>query len=82
MDAITVDGNTLQSYVLLTSHQMQKISELFEVYDRDGISRAVQTIVEEYIKEHDRNDVVKLQTDNAWDDFKAKFDEGWFNERH
>lgn len=79
MDPIRLDTNTLQSYVLLTSEQLHKISVLFDVYDREGISKAVQTIVNEYIKDHDRNDVKKLQSDNAWEDFTNKFNEGWFN---
>lgn len=79
MDQIRLDTNTLQSYVLLTSDQLHKISQLFDVYDREGISQAVQSIVNEYIKEHDRKDVIKLKSDNAWEDFTNKFNEGWFN---
>lgn len=73
------DPNTLQSYVLLTSNQIKKIGELFNAYDRESVSKAVQTIVDEYIKEHTREDVIKLQSENAWDDFTQKFNEGRFS---
>lgn len=79
MDPVTADLNTLQSYVLLTTEQIQKISQLFNVYDRDSISQAVQTIINEYIKEHTREDVKRIIAENTWEDFTNKFNEGMFN---
>lgn len=79
MDTPRLDENLLQSYILLTSEQMKRISDLFDVYDREGISNAVQTIVDAYIKEHTQDDIKKLQADNAWEDFTNKFNEGRFS---
>lgn len=79
MDSIRLDTNTLQSYVLLSSSQIQKISQIFDVYDRDGISKSVQLIVDEYIKTHDKADVDQLKANVTWEDFTNKFNEGWFN---
>ena len=81
MDPVRLDTNTLQSYVLLTSEQIKKIGDLFDTYDREGISQAVQTIINEYIKEHTREDVQRLQADNAWEDFTNKFNDGMFNKK-
>ncbi len=78
---ISEDASILQSYVILSSDQIMKISQLFDVYDRDGISAAVKTIVNEYIKEHDREDVKKLQASNAWEDFTNKFNDGMFDKK-
>ena len=79
MDPVRLDTNTLQSYVLLTSEQIKKISDLFDVYDREGISQAVQTIINEYIKEHTHEEVKQMLASNAWEDFTNKFNDGLFN---
>ncbi len=73
-----LEDGTIQAYVVLTPDQIQKIHSLFGITDRDNISAAVQEMVKQYIAEHNREDVKKIQAENAWEDFKTKFDEGWF----
>ena len=74
-------NDLVQTYVLLSDVQIAKIRELFEVSERDDISHAVQIIVEQSIKEHTKEDIKKLQADNAWDNFSNKFNNGWFSDR-
>ena len=80
-DRDNTDG-IIQSYVLLTADQIKKIRDLFEISERDDISHSIQVIVEEYISEHTREDVKKLQANATWDDFTNKFNEGWFAGRN
>lgn len=77
---VSVNG-MIQSYILLSEDQIKKIRDLFEISERDDISHAIQVIVEEYIKEHTKEDVKKVQAENAWDNFSNKFNEGWFDSR-
>lgn len=77
---ITING-MIQAYVLLSEDEIKKIRDLFDISERDDISHAIQVIVEEYIKEHTKEDIKKLQADSAWDNFTNKFNEGWFDNR-
>lgn len=79
MDMPVHDPNTLQSYVLLSSNQIRRIGELFDAYDRESVSKAVQIIIDEYIKEHTREDVKKVTEEIAWAEFTQKFKEGRFH---
>lgn len=73
------DPNLLQAYVLLDTHQLKKIGELFEAYDREQISKAISRIIEEYIEEHTREDVKLRDEENLWEQFGTMFKEGRFN---
>lgn len=64
------DPNLLQCYILLTTDELKAINELFDANDREKIAAAVKTMIEVYIKEHSREDRVKMDSDKAWDKLK------------
>lgn len=67
---IDYDPNLLQCYILLTTDELKSIGELFDAHDREHIATAVKTMIQVYIKEHTREDRIKMDSDKAWDILK------------
>lgn len=67
---IEYDPNLLQCYILLTTDELRSIGELFDAHDREQIASAVKTMIQVYIKEHTREDRIKMDSDKAWDILK------------
>ncbi|MCR5267504.1 MAG: hypothetical protein K6E16_03190 [Lachnospiraceae bacterium] len=64
------DPNLLQCYVLLSTDELKAIGELFDAHDREEIQKAVKTMIQVYIKEHTREDRIRMDSDQAWDKLK------------